>query len=131
MTRFTRIITGLTLLVSALLPFASISHALSTDISAEQFEQLNKEEIVLVDVRTPEEYNDGYIPGAINLPLAELPQIFTELENKDQKIVVYCRSGRRAGKAITFLNEQGFTNLVHLEGDFQAWSKDGREIAKP
>lgn len=131
MTRFTRIMTGLTLLMSALLPFASISHALSTDISAEQFEQLNKEEIVLVDVRTPEEYNDGYIPGAINLPLAQLPQIFTELENKDQKIVVYCRSGRRAGKAITFLNEQGFTNLVHLEGDFQAWSKDDREIAKP
>lgn len=123
-----KFIVGLSLFVSALLPFASVSNAFSSDISADEYEQLNKQDIVLVDVRTPKEYKDGHIPDAINLPLGELPSIFQSLDNKDQKIVVYCRSGKRAGQAISFLNEQGYTNLVHLDGDFRGWSKDGRSI---
>ncbi len=100
-------------------------------ISASEFLDIPKAERLLVDVRTPEEYNDGFIPSAINLPLADLPEEFQKLGNKNQQIVVYCRSGKRAAKAITFLTEQGFTNILHLEGDYLEWSASERSVSKP
>ena len=104
---------------------------LTPEISADEFVKMQKEDLVLLDVRTDEEFKDGHIPGAINLPVGELPILFSQLTNKEQKIVVYCRSGKRAGKAIDLLTEKGYTNLVHLDGDFLAWHEESRPIAKP
>lgn len=105
-------------------------------ISANDFLNLAKNEdvkteVLLLDVRTVAEYGDGHIPGAINIPVAELPDTLAKLNDKSQQIVVYCRSGKRAGRAINFLAEQGYQNLVHLEGDYSAWEKQGLPIEKP
>ncbi|MFT2091805.1 rhodanese-like domain-containing protein [Paraglaciecola sp. 2405UD69-4] len=85
----------------------------------------------LVDVRTPKEFAEGHVPNAINIPLSELStslEKFSNLENKH--IVLYCRSGYRAGKASKMLQQHGFNNLYHLEGDMLGWVKSGLPIEK-
>jgi rhodanese-related sulfurtransferase len=105
--------------------------ASSKSISAEQFIKMPEADRFLLDVRTPGEYQDGYIANAVNIPVASLAKNLDKLKDKDQQIVVYCRSGRRASTAIEYLSSQGFTNLVHLEGDFGEWEANERTITKP
>lgn len=101
------------------------------DISQTEFMDMAKSSLIVLDVRTPDEFKEGHVPGAINLPLGNLPEQFTSLGNKEQKIVVYCRSGFRAGKAIKLLNEKGYLNTLHLDGDFKAWLAADLPISTP
>ena len=80
---------------------------------------------LVVDVRQPEEYEIGNINGAL-IPLGELPDRLDELEShrNDEQIVVHCRSGGRSGRAVEFLQSQGFTNVVNLKGGILAWSAE-------
>jgi len=92
------------------------------DISQEEFLAMDETARVLLDVRTVEEYTAGHIPTSINVPVDEIESKLNSLSGfKDKPIVVYCRSGRRAGKAMSILQEKGFTNLLHLEGDMNGW----------
>lgn len=75
---------------------------------------------LLVDVRTPEEFAGGHIPGAINISLQSLPQRMKELP-QDQPIVVYCRSGSRSATATQLLTRAGYTDLYDL-GGIIAWN---------
>lgn len=120
-----------TTLFSCLFISLKANALVSIDISAEEFIKIKDDDLVLLDVRTIEEYNNGHIPGAVNLPLDELPDLLAQLPSKNQKIVVYCRTGYRAGKAIKILHKQGYTNLVHLNGDFSEWKKAALPIAHP
>lgn len=80
--------------------------------------------IVALDVRSPEEYNAGHVPGAINVPHNQIDTHLTEITHlKDKAVLLYCRSGRRAGFAENSLTELGFTQLYHLQGDMQGWSE--------
>jgi rhodanese-related sulfurtransferase len=116
------------LVTLALLSLAS--HVQAKDISADQLLEMDVSEHLLIDVRTPKEFSDGFILDAVNMPVAELPELYSQIKDKDQKVVVYCRSGVRAGRAISFLEEQGFTNVIHLDGDFGQWSEEGRKVSK-
>ena len=78
---------------------------------------------VLLDVRTPEEHKNGYLEGAVLLPLAELEsKISSKVADKNTPIYIYCRSGRRAGTAVETLKAMGYTDLHNLGG-----LKDARE----
>lgn len=78
--------------------------------------------IVLLDVRSEEEYNKGHIAGAINISHDTIEDNLAALSQyKNSKVVVYCRSGRRAGLAEAVLTSNGFTNVIHLTGDMNAW----------
>ena len=81
---------------------------------------------LLVDVRTPEEFAGGHIPGAINISLQTLPQRMQELP-QDQPIVVYCRSGSRSSSAARLLARAGFTDIYDL-GGIIAWNAQGLPI---
>ena len=70
----------------------------------------------VVDVRTPAEFADGAYPGAMNIPLAELPARMHELEPKDRPTVLYCASGARSGQGTRFLKQNGFTDVVNAGG---------------
>ena len=71
----------------------------------------------LIDVRTQEEYDEGYIEGAILLPLGELETLAAEfLPDLNQKILVYCRSGNRSETASRLLGELGYTNVLDFGG---------------
>ena len=72
---------------------------------------------VLLDVRTPEEYREGHIPGAINIPNETIgTEDIPELPDKEQLILVYCRSGNRSKQASEKLVKLGYTNIVEFGG---------------
>ena len=72
---------------------------------------------IILDVRTPEEFADKHIPGAINIPNETIStEEIPELPNKDQLILVYCRSGNRSKQASEKLAVLGYTNIVEFGG---------------
>jgi len=87
--------------------------------------------VLLIDVRTPEEFNMGHVPGATNIPYTELAKRLSEVRpHPDNGVVLYCESGRRAGIAEGILREAGLDNIRHLAGDMAAWRKSGLPIEK-
>ncbi len=87
--------------------------------------------LVVLDVRTPEEFAAGHVPGAINIPHTELAARVAELEaSRGDDIVVYCRSGARAATALGILEKSGFKRLLHLEGDYTRWNGEKRPVVK-
>lgn len=85
--------------------------------------------LVVLDVRTPEEFAAGHVPGAINIPHTELAARVAELEgSRDSDVVVYCRSGARAATALGVLEKSGFRRLFHLQGDYTRWSEEKRPV---
>ncbi|HOU93518.1 MAG TPA: rhodanese-like domain-containing protein [Polyangiaceae bacterium] len=74
---------------------------------------------LLVDVRTASEYAAGHVDGAVNLPLAELPDRLAELD-ASRAVVVYCQSGNRSSQAATLLCDAGYT--VYDLGPMSNWS---------
>lgn len=91
--------------------------------SAELVERLGTDVAPLVlDVRTVEEYDDGHIPGAVNIPHYLLDERLDEvLAFKDQEIVVLCEVGVRSREAQQYLQSQGFAHVRHLTGDMVWW----------
>jgi len=97
------------------------------DISQTQLQQLmkNDKEVVLLDVRTAEEFEQGHIPNAVNISHTELEARLAELSGaKNTQVVIYCRSGRRAEVAKQVLLTNGFNQLDHLAGDFNEWTSN-------
>ena len=91
----------------------------SEDIKIEELKNLIKtnKEIILLDVRSPQEYKEGYLNGAINIPLYELEECCAcKLKDRQKTIIIYCQSGIRSRKAVNILKKNGFKNLYHLKG---------------
>jgi len=77
---------------------------------------------IILDVRTKKEFDHGHIAGAINLSHNEIEDKIAQLtQYKDKKVVVHCRSGRRAGVAEAILVKHGFSQVLHLTGDMNGW----------
>ena len=85
--------------------------------------------LFVLDVRTPQEYAEGHVPGAVNVPYDQLASRLAEVP-KDKDVVLYCRTGRRTGIAAEVLAANGYTRLSHLEGDMTAWVEKGRPVEK-
>jgi len=85
--------------------------------------------LYVLDVRSPEEFREGHVPGAVNVPYDQIAARIAEVP-KDKDVVLYCRSGRRAGIAADVLAANGYTRLSHLEGDMQAWIAQGRPVVE-
>lgn len=86
---------------------------------------------LVLDVRTPEEYAQGHLPGARLIPHDQLATRLAELaaaRDQDQEVIVYCRTGRRAALAIDTLKRAGFSRLGHLQGGYQGWSAEQRPV---
>ncbi len=99
------------------------------DISRDEFVSNPPRDAIILDVRTQKEFDAGHIPQAILIPYDELSSRVSELGSEtDRPIVVYCKSGRRAGIASTTLTEAGFTRILHLEGDMDGWRESGLPI---
>ena len=89
------------------------------NISPEEAKVLmdTQEDYVILDVRTQEEFDAGHIPGAILIPNTEIAdRAEQELPNKDQLLLVYCRSGNRSKQASQILVELGYTNIREFGG---------------
>lgn len=84
----------------------------------------NKEEVQLVDVRTPEEFKEQHIDNATNINWndADFEQQVSNLD-KSKPVYVYCKSGGRSAKATAKLSEMGFTNVYELDGGILSWNE--------
>jgi adenylyltransferase/sulfurtransferase len=80
-----------------------------------------KKPFVLVDVREPHEFQICRIPGAVLIPLGDVPRRMHELNSADE-IVVHCRSGMRSAQAVEFLMKSGFRKIHNLKGGVLAWA---------
>lgn len=81
----------------------------------------------VVDVRQPDEYEEGHIPGAVLVPLGEVPERLGDLPS-DGTVYVVCRSGGRSASAVGFLLEQG-VDAVNVDGGTMAWIEAGLPVA--
>ena len=120
---------GLMSLVTLACSEADTSDAVAsvTPISAEALLSAPPAGALILDVRTPEEFSRGHVPGAVNVPHSEVTGRLAELgEDRSRPVVVYCESGKRAGMAEGELLAAGFTDVQHLEGDMRAWRSAGR-----
>ena len=86
------------------------------DINKGLKEYAEKENAVLLDVRTPQEYREGHIPGSKNVPLQTLDKVRLVVENKDAELFVYCYSGARSRQATAMLQHMGYTNVQNIGG---------------
>jgi len=89
----------------------------STDVEANDIENLLKNKEFLLDVREEYEYQDGHIKEAINIPLREILEK-KDILPKDKDIYVYCRSGHRSADAVNFLKSLGFEKVYNVDGGF-------------
>ena len=103
------------------------TEVMMTPISATEMAELQKEGLALLDVRSNEEFAAGHIQGAINIPHDQLAERLGEL-SKGEGLIVYCRSGRRAGLAAALLQQAGFKELYELEGHILKWQEEQRPL---
>ena len=93
-----------------------------TSISAVELQERRGSEaaLVVIDVRTPDEYASGHIPGAVNIPFDQVAQRIAEID-APHGVALYCMVGPRARKGESALLAAGYENIFHLEGGFAAW----------
>ena len=92
-------------------------------VSSKQFEkEIEDKKAVILDIRTPEEFEKGRIGGAINIDFYE-PHFWDKLSelDKDRAYKIYCNSGRKSKDAIQIMRELGFTNVKELSGGIEDW----------
>ncbi len=92
----------------------------------------NESDEVVLDIRTPEEFNQGIIEGAINIDFYadDFAEQLDKLD-KDAHYVVYCRSGNRTNQARSTFEELGFTNVTEIDGGISTWYNDGLPVVLP
>ena len=100
------------------------SEAVSKDISIDESKKLiNDGEVTLIlDVRNEDEFAEGHLKNAIQIPVKELKENLSDIEKfKDELVLVYCRSGKRSAEAVDILKENSFKNLVHMKDGISKW----------
>ena len=122
------IVTALILIAGLGAMLAQQKHQQYKTVTPEEVQALvnTKKNIVLLDVRTPGEFNSetGHLKGAILIPVQELHERIIELDPyKEKMIVAYCRSGNRSGRAASILTAAGF-NAVNLVGGILRWTAE-------
>ena len=101
--------------------------------AAEFAKFIQNPEVVVLDVRTPEEHAEGFIPGTdynIDVLQDSYEQIATDKLSKDKPVALYCRSGNRSKNAARILADHGY-EVVELGTGFKGWVAAGQQIAKP
>lgn len=92
--------------------------------------QLNDPELTILDVRAPQEFESGHVPGAQHHFVAEMRDRITGLE-KEQRYATYCASGYRASIASSLMQSRGFSDVISVPGSWKAWRSNQFEVEKP
>ena len=100
--------------------------------TAEAEQEIAKPGTVLLDVREPDEYDQGAVPGAIHIPRGHLEsQVESKITDKSAPVVVYCAGGTRSAFAAETLTQLGYTDVVSVAGGFNKWKNEGRNWKVP
>lgn len=100
-------------------------------LSPAEFSKTIESEGQLIDVRTPKEYNSGYIKGAVNMHLydRDFEQRIDTLD-KEKPVYVYCKVGGRSAEAVEIMKSKGFRHIVELDGGIDAWNEAKMPVTK-
>jgi rhodanese-related sulfurtransferase len=82
------------------------------------------EELSLIDVREPQEYDTCHIDGATLIPMRDIPQQFERLEETPTPLIVFCHHGVRSLTVVAWLREQGLSDCMSMSGGIDAWSRE-------
>lgn len=118
---------------TAILLLVAIAVQASDTVSAETLAKQIQEQTApfILDVRSEQEFNAGHVPGAVNIPHTKIRQFVQQImAQQKQPVVVYCKSGYRAGIAEGILKSYGFSQLIALEGHMDGWYKQGLPVEK-
>jgi hydroxyacylglutathione hydrolase len=85
--------------------------------------------VQVIDVRNPDEWKHGHLPGAVHIPLAALPERFDELD-ASVPIVLHCKGGGRSSIAASYLQSKGLSNVSNLAGGYEAWVAEGLDTVR-
>lgn len=127
------LIGGLILVAAAVLGFVFLgqpdtaTQALPAEVSVQDAVELRDQGAFILDVRQPEEWQEGHIPGATLIPLGELPGRLDEVP-KDKPVVVYCRSGNRSQEGRDILQQAGYGQVTSMAGGIRAWLAAGMPV---
>lgn len=129
-----RVIKHILYLIVMFMCTAHVSGCNSNDsivsVSANEFEkEIKTDSVQLLDVRTPQEYADGHIEGALNINVQndDFQQLAEKELSKDSTVLVYCRSGRRSLDAAEILTKLGY-KVVNLKGGIIEWKENGLPV---
>ena len=115
------------ILASALLLAGCSTSSTATDLSVSEFStKVTEPGVITLDVRTPGEFSEGHIEGAllVDFQSGNFENEIASLD-KNQTYAVYCRSGNRSGQAVKVMSEAGFTKLYNLDGGVIDWANTG------
>lgn len=88
---------------------------------------MDRDDVVLIDVREQFEYDEVHIPAITLIPLGTVPDNLDQIPT-DKTVIITCRSGNRSGQAAEFLRQQGFDNVHNMEGGIVAWQAAGYSV---
>ncbi|KRW80771.1 rhodanese-like domain-containing protein [Marinobacter sp. P4B1] len=92
---------------------------------------INKDEAVVVDIRDRKDFGEGRITGSLNIPLSGIKGRANELsKHKDKQIIVVDKMGQHSAMAVKYLKEEGFTNVVRLNGGIADWKASNLPLVK-
>ena len=121
-------------LILALALFAATTFAqVAKDVTPEEAAKILKEkkDVVVIDVRTPDEFKGGHIKGATNINFRdkEFAKKMAELD-KSKTYIIHCASGNRSGRACEQIKDMKFENMLHLKAGFSGWKEKGLPVEK-
>ncbi len=134
MRRLLALLTLTTLILGACSGGASSEGGLRL-VSADEAADIQAEppaDLMILDVRTPDEFADGHLEGATMIDFYEtdFADQLADLD-KDVPYLLYCRSGNRSGQTIEFMRDLGFTDVANVDGGILAWDEAGHETVTP
>ena len=90
--------------------------------------QARNDPVVYLDVREPNEWNLGHLPGAVHIPRGVLESAIETRVPRERRVVLYCASGNRSALAAEMLEQMGYSNVASMSGGFRGWAEMGGDI---
>lgn len=85
-------------------------------------------DVIYLDVREPNEWNLGHLPGAMHIPRGTLETKVEAVVPRNRKVVIYCASGNRSALAADTMQQMGYTDVVSMSGGFTGWAQSGGDV---
>jgi rhodanese-related sulfurtransferase len=99
-----------------------------SEIAPKDALKLYGQEVVFLDVREPNEWNLGHVPGAIHIPRGQLETKVEQAIDRSKRVVVYCAGGSRSALATDTLQQMGYQQVTSLQDGFRGWADAGGDV---
>ena len=100
------------------------------EVSPQDVQEMRRrgDDVMYLDVREPNEWNLGHVPGAVHLPRGTLETKVEQLVPRDRKVVIYCAGGNRSALAADTMQQMGYTDVASMSGGWREWIGSGGDV---